>query len=187
MHFRLLEMRRRRDVIHSITGKQIARKRTTSDARIRVTCLKISNRNLGILQHILKLKHLLGLCLPSFWQCDGQADCLDGSDENATLCNPSTTSKPCDQSLMFTCQSGQCIPHRWVCDGTPECSDGSDEKGKGAVGLGRGRIILDIVFLSSFSKLRNEQIFFSDTIHNIVNLAVAKKLLSAREHVNDYA
>lgn len=62
-----------------------------------------------------------GTCLPSTWECDGHADCEDGSDEHHG-CLPRT----CPTSL-FRCDNGNCVFHSWRCDGDNDCRDGSDE------------------------------------------------------------
>ncbi|XP_069783632.1 low-density lipoprotein receptor-related protein 4-like isoform X2 [Narcine bancroftii] len=59
-------------------------------------------------------------CVPLLWKCDGDDDCIDGSDEIGCVQTTCGTSD-------FVCHSGQCVISKWQCDGTPDCEDGSDE------------------------------------------------------------
>jgi hypothetical protein len=58
-------------------------------------------------------RHVCELVLPPDWICDGEADCVDASDEQ-------------DCPAAFTCDDGE-IPAQFVCDGATDCFDGADE------------------------------------------------------------
>uniref|UniRef100_A0A4W5QCD1 EGF-like domain-containing protein n=1 Tax=Hucho hucho TaxID=62062 RepID=A0A4W5QCD1_9TELE len=61
-------------------------------------------------------------CVQASWKCDGDDDCLDGSDEEPYICY--NRSCPADQ---FKCLNNRCIPKRWLCDGTNDCGNNEDE------------------------------------------------------------
>uniref|UniRef100_A0A8C2MKS1 Low density lipoprotein receptor-related protein 4 n=1 Tax=Cricetulus griseus TaxID=10029 RepID=A0A8C2MKS1_CRIGR len=93
-------------------------------------------------------------CIPAQWQCDGDNDCGDHSDEDGcsklhprcwkgpgefhglcwdrTFCQIFCPLEPlapreCEED-EFPCQNGYCIRSLWHCDGDNDCGDNSDEQ-----------------------------------------------------------
>lgn len=55
--------------------------------------------------------------------CDGNRDCLHGSDESAAVCK---YERPSDDDV-FHCANGAVVPIGLRCNGYMECADNSDE------------------------------------------------------------
>ncbi|XP_064475155.1 prolow-density lipoprotein receptor-related protein 1-like [Ornithodoros turicata] len=79
-----------------------------------VSCENNCSRSHFVCEHTYK-------CIPSWWRCDTQDDCGDGSDEP-----PSCPPFHCSPG-QFQCRDGFCIQPSQLCDSRMQCADGDDE------------------------------------------------------------
>nr|XP_022328442.1 uncharacterized protein LOC111127521 [Crassostrea virginica] len=64
-------------------------------------------------------------CIDKLWQCNGDPDCNDQSDEINCTTNDTML---CSVDTEWECHTGeQCINKFWKCDGDEDCLDASDE------------------------------------------------------------
>lgn len=101
-----------------------------------------------------------GETIPASWQCDGDDDCADASDEAGCptfTCTDGTTVSESDRcdffddcedgsdeagcSGGFVCGDGTRYPDFYQCDGEADCEDGSDEAGCPTFTCGDGSTI----------------------------------------------
>ncbi|USE37343.1 LDL receptor domain-containing protein [Endozoicomonas sp. SCSIO W0465] len=64
-----------------------------------------------------------GECIAPGWQCDGEDDCDDASDEQGC------TQEECESPDFFSCDNKECIKPGLQCNGYDNCGDNSDEQG----------------------------------------------------------
>uniref|UniRef100_A0A803TQP0 LDL receptor related protein 1B n=1 Tax=Anolis carolinensis TaxID=28377 RepID=A0A803TQP0_ANOCA len=86
------------------------------------TCMIMSEEVLPKLCKVGEFQCQNRRCIQDRWRCDGDDDCLDGSDEHSELC----FNHSCPDN-QFKCHNNHCIPKRWLCDGANDCGSNEDE------------------------------------------------------------
>ncbi|XP_054580782.1 MAM and LDL-receptor class A domain-containing protein 1 [Eptesicus fuscus] len=77
-------------------------------------------------------------CVPLSGKCNGQEDCIDGSDEMD--CSLSPPPQLCGK-MEFQCSTHECIPSLLLCDGVPDCHFNEDESSCSNVSCSAGALL----------------------------------------------